>query len=338
MNSLDKIELTNKTGHFFITRALCKIGQFVIKVFEFIKNIIFTIAYHTAFFILKAVVIPPIVALYCMVGLMSAVSAIIPQSTIHDHLSSLKNEFWEVGEIVFNYRLPNNGDLKSVSKTTNGPCFLLISPVEDKRLADATPILYAPGYLNNAETLRNVAVELANKTGSPVYLVSYKSLFQSIEEHSKDVGEVVDHICNDTGNEEIVLIGHSMGGLVTGHYIANSTDEKIKKIRKWITVASPLNGTNRAYFGIGKCARDMQPNSEFIKNFNQNERIKSVSRLHINSKVDHVVPFSRSTFETSETEFVSQKKTGHMSVRRSSEVVDAIVNSVKILSKEESHV
>ena len=58
-----------------------------------------------------------------------------------------------------------------------------------------------------------------------------------------------------------------MGGLVSRYY--SSSPRGAGRVRGIITIASPYKGTRIAVLGIGKNAKEMIPNSEFLNELNK---------------------------------------------------------------------
>ena len=58
-----------------------------------------------------------------------------------------------------------------------------------------------------------------------------------------------------TGRDRVILIGHSMGGLICANYAAQHPRDDIELL---ITLGSPLKGTKTAFLGFGKCAKEMR--------------------------------------------------------------------------------
>ncbi|CAH0308654.1 hypothetical protein SRABI84_04772 [Peribacillus simplex] len=76
--------------------------------------------------------------------------------------------------------------------------------------------------------------------------VSYRNL--GIEELSKTLETIIDHGCRDY--ENIVIIAHSMGGLVSKSYILNELNRKKScKVKLFLSLAVPHNGVNWATIG-----------------------------------------------------------------------------------------
>ncbi|WP_415034295.1 esterase/lipase family protein [Azonexus sp.] len=66
-------------------------------------------------------------------------------------------------------------------------------------------------------------------------------------------------------NTPIILIGHSMGGLVCRSWLARYGAQKGHGVRRLITLASPNSGTALARFGFGQNSREMQPDSLWLQ-------------------------------------------------------------------------
>ncbi len=60
---------------------------------------------------------------------------------------------------------------------------------------------------------------------------------QTIKNHVKDVGNVVDYLRDRFDKDKIILMGHSWGGLLAFNYLLQDD----KKIERFISIASPIN-------------------------------------------------------------------------------------------------
>ncbi|WP_026101919.1 esterase/lipase family protein [Geminocystis herdmanii] len=66
--------------------------------------------------------------------------------------------------------------------------------------------------------------------------------------------------------EKIILLGFSMGGLVTRYYLQRLNG--LTKVDRYISISAPNNGTNLAYLPPLKGIQQMCPNSEFLQDLN----------------------------------------------------------------------
>lgn len=107
---------------------------------------------------------------------------------------------------------------------------------------------------------------------------------QYISVYSERLGIVVDEVLEATGKNKVIIIAHSMGGLVAREYIKDFGGED--KVDKLVTIGTPNHGTYGyssfgcesflGYFGLGRAesspeCEDMQSDSSFILSLNQNE-------------------------------------------------------------------
>jgi triacylglycerol lipase len=80
-------------------------------------------------------------------------------------------------------------------------------------------------------------------------------------------------------HQTIDLVGFSMGGLVARYYLQRL--KGAERVERFITIASPHNGTLAAFFRANPGARQMRPGSHFLKDLNRDasllERIRVTS-------------------------------------------------------------
>ncbi len=101
--------------------------------------------------------------------------------------------------------------------------------------------------------------------------ILYPEKSESIEAYAIRLKELIGVIKYRTGQEKVIIIAHSMGGLVARRYLQILGEEDVDKL---IMVATPNYGINEgllsacAVFGGGKECGDMAENSAFIKKLN----------------------------------------------------------------------
>lgn len=153
-----------------------------------------------------------------------------------------------------------------------------------------TPILMVHGYVNFSSVWIYHRVRLWKMGYGPIYTINLGYPFHSIESYAKKVKDKAKEIEKQTKKQELILIGHSMGGLVSTVYTVKYGKDKVKAI---ITLASPLRGTKMANLGIGECAKQMRTHSSFIKNLKRKLPIDLY--YHVATRKDQlVVPYRSS--------------------------------------------
>jgi pimeloyl-ACP methyl ester carboxylesterase len=287
----------------------------------------------------KIVLIPLQLCLIVVVTCLTAISILFPcrcsseedSPTPFHYMAALLDDLSRVFWITLRHGLLcNQESLQLADNEPESPEFILINPDPNVILEPSTPILYAPGYLDDPTTLLDPCRSLANNSGSAVYIVKYRSLFQSIREHAKDVERVAQRIFRDTGQTDLILAGHSMGGIVTGWYILHRQNQDAN-VKLWVTVASPLQGTSLACMGIGECAAEMLPDSPLITELNEDNALSEIPSLHIFTATDHIVPAAsaRRIGRRLAKNYQHARWQGHLGVRSSFEVENAILEAIR---------
>jgi triacylglycerol lipase len=101
---------------------------------------------------------------------------------------------------------------------------------------------YATHQRLNQCTISHAAIDL-----SPV--------FGSIDAPLDAVHEAVKQLLQSSGQSQLILVGHSMGGLVARSYLRKFGTHQIAKV---ITLGTPHHGTLLAKLGIGENCKEMQ--------------------------------------------------------------------------------
>jgi triacylglycerol lipase len=98
--------------------------------------------------------------------------------------------------------------------------------------------------------------------GHVVATVSLTPPYTSIGKLVPQLAQRIEEVCAATGAEQVVLVAHSMGGLVCRSYLARHGSGRVERL---ITLASPHSGSELARIGIGQNAREMEPGSRWLK-------------------------------------------------------------------------
>lgn len=145
--------------------------------------------------------------------------------------------------------------------------FLFVIPFErlwmpaDQLMPCRRPILLVHGYGCSRGVWWRVRREL-EAAGHTVATVSLFPPYTSIGRLVPQLAQRIDEVCVATGAQQLVLIGHSMGGLVCRSYLARYG---IGKVSRLITLATPHQGSQLARYGIGRNTREMEPGSLWLR-------------------------------------------------------------------------
>jgi pimeloyl-ACP methyl ester carboxylesterase len=129
-----------------------------------------------------------------------------------------------------------------------------------------TPILLIHGFLGRSHNWIYHRARLRRAGYTNAFTVNLGSPFRSIEEYAATVAAKVAQIRRRTNRNDVILIGHSMGGLVAQQYRYSLSDDEAVNISKIITIGTPCLGTKVARLAafISASAKEMVPNSPLL--------------------------------------------------------------------------
>ncbi|WP_338016798.1 alpha/beta fold hydrolase [Noviherbaspirillum sedimenti] len=116
------------------------------------------------------------------------------------------------------------------------------------------PVLLIHGYGCNSGYWRSMS-RLLGTAGITHRAVSLEPVFGDIDSFVPAVHAAVENLCHATGSRRVVLLAHSMGGLVARAYLCAHGEARIARV---ITLGTPHHGTGLANFGLGSNSEQMR--------------------------------------------------------------------------------
>jgi triacylglycerol esterase/lipase EstA (alpha/beta hydrolase family) len=123
------------------------------------------------------------------------------------------------------------------------------------------PILLVHGVLCNAGVWRPFVRRLRERGAGPVYALSYGPPLASIELFAMQLSQRIDVALAATQARQVVVVAHSMGGLVTRACLRGGGAGRIARV---ITIGSPHHGSRFAWLAPGECMAQMRPGNEWL--------------------------------------------------------------------------
>ncbi|MCM2288015.1 MAG: alpha/beta fold hydrolase [Sulfuritalea sp.] len=117
-----------------------------------------------------------------------------------------------------------------------------------------TPLLLIHGYQCNRGFWFWLQPKLET-AGWTVATHSMEPVWTEIDNYTEGIASRIDEVLAATGAPQLILIGHSMGGLACRAYLRRCGRDKVARM---ITLGSVHHGTQLARLGIGPNARQMQ--------------------------------------------------------------------------------
>ncbi|MDK9702343.1 MAG: alpha/beta fold hydrolase [Sulfuritalea sp.] len=126
--------------------------------------------------------------------------------------------------------------------------------------ARPTPLLLIHGYQCN----RGFWFWLRRKLEAAGWTVGTHSLepvFGDIDGYVDGIARRIDEVLAATGAPQVILVGHSMGGLASRAYLRRHGTARVARL---ITLGTPHQGTQLARLGLGPNARQMRLGSPWL--------------------------------------------------------------------------
>ncbi len=180
------------------------------------------------------------------------------------------------------------------------------------------PILLVPGYCCNEAMWRPLQDRL-RAAGRFVASATLDPPFAGIDQLAERLDDEIERLLAATGAARVVLVGHSMGGLVARAYLARRGPDRVAAL---ITTATPHHGSKLARLGLGRDARQMEPGSAWLRALNS--RPPPVPTHSIWSARDEfVVPPDSARLEGARETMLALP--GHFGLLEAPEVLEAVL-------------
>ncbi|MGO9459968.1 MAG: esterase/lipase family protein [Rhodomicrobium sp.] len=138
---------------------------------------------------------------------------------------------------------------------------LFIAAAKPRReLGAKPPVLLVHGYVCNRALWWPLLAKLRSR-GIAAEPVNLEPAYACIDSFAEQLNGYIDALLSETQSGKLVLVTHSMGGLVARAYLKRYGGERVSKV---VTLACPHRGTRLAYLGFGRNARQMEPGSAWL--------------------------------------------------------------------------
>jgi triacylglycerol lipase len=158
--------------------------------------------------------------------------------------------------------------------------------------------LLVPGWSDTAAVLEPARRFLAG-AGWPeghVRCVGFRHRYGSNREHAAELAVAVDELRQRTGEAQVAVVAHSMGGLALRHFLTEPGGAEA--VHTAVFVGTPHRGTWLAWLAWGDGGREMRPGSSFLCSLHRRTIPATVRTACISTPIDlRVVPGSSTLLE-----------------------------------------
>lgn len=189
------------------------------------------------------------------------------------------------------------------------------------------PVVLVHGYVHNRSAFVALTRQLRRAGFRYIHGLNYNPLRHDTPELAEMLSVEVDRVRDTTGAEQVMLVGHSMGGIVARFYTQELAAPGT--VNTVITLASPHRGTYASYLAPGPASRDLRPGSRLIRQLQEGARPSNTRWLAYWSDLDPFVTpavHAKLSHPALNATNIRLRDTGHLSLLMSREVTGDVVD------------
>lgn len=185
------------------------------------------------------------------------------------------------------------------------------------------PILLLHGLWNNAGVWHPFVQAFRRRGFRRLFSYTYGPPWSGIEQFADAVAVEIEAICARCAADRIVVVAHSMGGLVARAYLRRYGADRVDRL---ITLATPHRGSALAHLAFGVCGQQLRPESDWIRAWESLPPI-AVPCASIYSEHDNLVS-PQSSPELPGARWIAVRGLGHNAFHYSRAVLHLVLTEV----------
>jgi hypothetical protein len=192
-------------------------------------------------------------------------------------------------------------------------------------LAARIPVLLVHGLIDNRSVFSVMQRSLRRRGFAHVGTWNYSPLLTDVARGAADLGAHIEHICEQTGYDQVHVVGHSLGGLIARYHVQRQGGDG--RIASLVTLGTPHQGSLLAHVVPTPLIRQLRPGSPVLQELTQPAPDCRTQITAIYSDLDQVVlPTSSGRCDHPDLAVrnLLVRGVGHMSLPRNRAVVDEV--------------
>lgn len=151
----------------------------------------------------------------------------------------------------------------------------------------APAVLLVHGLYHNASAWLLFKLHFKLSGFKNVYAFSYSSWNTEFHSVAKSLEKRVDQVLCDCPNQRLMLVGHSLGGLLVRHYMG--TGVRRDEILAAVTLGAPHQGSKLAALGLGRLSRTLLYRGPLVRRIESEDDAPLSPCLSLYSPLDEFV-------------------------------------------------
>ena len=153
--------------------------------------------------------------------------------------------------------------------------------------AKGNPVILVPGFLDLEVYFALIKKRLRAQGRDTTYLDLFPNV-ADIRGQAASLKKLVAEVKSRTGAKQVDIVAHSMGGLISRHYIKELAGEG--HVERLVMLATPNHGTIVSFLAPTAGAKQMHPGSDFLTGLNAgDETYGRVKYTSIRGGLDEIV-------------------------------------------------
>ena len=152
--------------------------------------------------------------------------------------------------------------------------------------AELPPVILLHGLFQNRSCLFWLQYRL--RTAGYQQIISINTPpWRDLETLTESLAKKVDELRINLKVEKVILIGHSMGGMIARNYVQNRGGAA--HVHGMVTIGSPHHGSKLAPFALSPMGKMLLPDSTFLRKFNGVTWPEGTPAVSIYTRYDNIV-------------------------------------------------
>ena len=192
-------------------------------------------------------------------------------------------------------------------------------------LAARIPVLLVHGLVDNRSVFSVMSRSLRRRGFAQVGTWNYSPLLTDVVGGAADLGAHIERICEQTGHDQVHVVGHSLGGLISRYFVQRQGGDR--RVASLITIGTPHSGSRWAHVVPTPLIRQLRPGSPVLQELAEPAKGCRTPVTAVYSDLDQmVVPTASGRCDHPDlaARNVLVRGVGHLSLPRHRGVVDEV--------------